>query len=170
MNNGPEDKVDLSRRAFLRGRPTESRPLGPPPPCIGGVASGPNPCTDCAGQPCIASCEPDVIRIHPLEHSLAGRAYLSFSEAGCTFCGDCFTACPVAGPLPGGRPAPVGLAVLSREQCLAWDGVVCLSCKIACTWEAITFDDQRRPTVQDGTCTGCGFCVPVCPTQAIIVP
>ena len=169
MSRDRDKGVDHSRRAFLRGRPAQTRPLGPPPPCITGRILEPNPCSDCIGQPCLDSCDPDVIRIHPQDHHLAGRAYLSFAESGCTFCGDCFKVCPVADPLSAGRPTPVGLASLSRDLCLPWDGVVCLSCKIACTWDAITFDSQRRPSVQQATCTGCGFCVPVCPTQAINV-
>ncbi len=169
MTPGPGDKVDHSRRSFLKGRPVEIRPLGPPPPCITVENAAHNPCTDCLDQPCLRTCEPDVIRLHPPDHSLSGRAYLSFTETGCTFCGDCFKVCPVAAPTPVGSPAPVGLAALSRERCLAWDGVVCVSCKIACGWQAIAFDGQRHPSVVDAACTGCGFCVPVCPTQAIIV-
>ena len=169
MSGDRKDGVDLSRRSFLKGRPAESRPLGPPPPCINAQSATHNPCSDCPDQPCLASCEPDVIRIHPPDHNLSGRAYLSFAEAGCTFCGDCFEVCPVALPAPAGRPAPVGLAILSRELCLAWDGVVCISCKLACGWQAITLDGQRHPSVLDADCTGCGLCVPVCPTEAIFI-
>ncbi len=169
MSGDRENGIDLSRRAFLRGRSAETRPLGPPPPCIADRTREPNPCLECSGQPCLQSCEPDVIRIHPTGHRLVGRAYLTFAEAGCTFCGDCYKVCPVAGPLPAGPPTPVGLAVLSRKSCIAWDGVICQSCKIACTWEAITLDEKRRPSIRGDHCTGCGRCAPVCPTQAITV-
>jgi Fe-S-cluster-containing hydrogenase component 2 len=58
------------------------------------------------------------------------------------------------------------IAVLDRGTCMAWDGVICISCRLACDEQAIRFDD-RRPTIVDSACTGCTDCVDVCPSRAI---
>ena len=174
-----EETVDLGRRALLRGRLPDretgdpslrpSRPLGPPPPCIAGCAPGDNPCVECEA-PCVASCGETILRLHPEEHSLAGRAWLTFEATGCTFCDDCIEVCPQAEKAERGpAPARIGLALLSRDACLAWDDVICMSCKLACHYQAIRMDRRGRPEVVRENCTGCGFCAPVCPTDAIQV-
>ena len=62
----------------------------------------------------------------------------------------------------GGAP----VAVLDRGSCIAWDGVICISCRLACEPQAIAFEN-RRPTIIFNACTGCGDCIKLCPTQAI---
>jgi ferredoxin-type protein NapF len=49
---------------------------------------------------------------------------------------------------------------------MAWDGVICISCRLACDEQAVSFED-RRPTIVDSACTGCAACVDVCPSRAI---
>ena len=60
-----------------------------------------------------------------------------------------------------------GVASLDRDACVAWDGVVCISCRSACVDGAIVMDGRRRPHVQAASCTGCASCFDVCPTAAI---
>jgi ferredoxin-type protein NapF len=106
--------------------------------------------------------------LHPEGHTLAGVPYLSFEESGCTFCGDCVERCPATtGDEP--LPARIGLAHVDRDACVVWDGVVCMSCRWACPHEAVAMDRDGRPDIDTGACNGCGFCVPVCPTDAIHV-
>jgi Pyruvate/2-oxoacid:ferredoxin oxidoreductase delta subunit len=62
---------------------------------------------------------------------------------------------------------PAGPAMLDRAACMAWDGVVCMSCRFACDDLAIFMDGQGRPHVEDDRCIGCGSCAGVCPAQAI---
>jgi ferredoxin-type protein NapF len=107
-----------------------------------------------------------VIRLHPSEHSLAGTPYVTFEEAGCTFCGDCVKVCPAATDGAPGSPR-IGLAILDQAACIAWNGVICIRCQVSCTWSAIAMDAQGRPAVDADPCTGCGLCVSVCPTKAI---
>lgn len=56
-------------------------------------------------------------------------------------------------------------------KCLAQRNVVCRSCGEICEVAAIRFSPRiggaALPAIQDSTCTGCGECLPVCPTQAI---
>ena len=114
------------------------------------------------------TCEPGIIRLHPENHLLAGVPYLSFERGGCTLCNDCVERCPeTPGEVP--PPARLGLAVVDRAACVAWDGVVCVSCRLACPHQAIEMKGDMRPTVTTGACNGCGFCVSVCPTEAIRV-
>jgi len=68
-----------------------------------------------------------------------------------------------------GVPGKIGTALLDTIACLAWGGVVCMSCKFSCTWRAIMMDTLNRPSIDAGVCTGCGMCVSVCPKQAITI-
>jgi ferredoxin len=60
-----------------------------------------------------------------------------------------------------------GPAAIDRSACIAWNGVVCMSCRFACATGAIVMNTQNRPEVHEDDCTACGDCVPVCPTSAI---
>ncbi len=44
---------------------------------------------------------------------------------------------------------------------------MCFSCKDPCLSNAIEFLGMFRPSIKADLCTGCGFCVSVCPTQAV---
>ncbi len=62
------------------------------------------------------------------------------------------------------RVARIGAA------CVEPRGVVCRRCGEACDPGAIKFRLQRggaQPLLDISTCTGCGDCLPVCPTMAI---
>lgn len=61
----------------------------------------------------------------------------------------------------------VGLAQLDEGRCLSHQGVICQSCRAACASEALRFDARFRPEVEAERCTGCGFCIGVCPEQAL---
>jgi ferredoxin-type protein NapF len=158
--------VDAGRRAFLRGRfPTaRDRSLGPPPPALLGRAVEGNACVRC-DAPCVAACAPAIIRLHPEEHDLAGKPYLSFEAGGCTFCYDCVDTCPLETPQKASS-ARIGVAVLDWRACIVRDGVICMSCWSACDHAAVNRDARGRPGIDADACTGCGCCVSVCPTQA----
>jgi Na+-translocating ferredoxin:NAD+ oxidoreductase RNF subunit RnfB len=74
---------------------------------------------------------------------------------------------------PGNDPAAPKLAQISIA-CIAYaQNVVCRSCGDACEPAAIHFSPQpggtALPSVLAEQCTGCGDCVPVCPTSAILL-
>jgi len=109
-----------------------------------------------------------VIAIHEEGHALAGLPYLHFEAAGCTYCGDCLGACPMdLGEQAATTRPQIGLAVLDTARCLAWNGVICMSCQFACPERAIRADRQGRPAIDPAPCTGCGQCLAPCPEQAI---
>ena len=170
-------KIDGGRRAFLRGayltregRAEEKKrqnPLGPVPPWHRGLALA-TECIGCA-QPCVASCEPGIIRIHPQTHAHAGIPYLDFKTGGCTFCQACVEACPIDISVADNATPRIGTASLNRNSCIAWQDIICMSCSNACDDKAITTSYQRRAQVDAERCTGCGKCVAVCPVNALTI-
>ena len=68
---------------------------------------------------------------------------------------------------PNGIVPLAGPAAIDRSACIAWNGVVCMSCRFACSAGAIVMNTRNRPEVVEDDCTACGDCVPVCPTSAI---
>ncbi len=168
------DDVDTSRRAFLRGTyfshvgregdKQKHLPLGPPPPWHQDKLDT-DLCQDC-DAPCLSACEPRIIKRYPDGHLLAGRPYLNFAESGCTFCGDCASACPMKLDYAG-NPPKLGQVKLDIQSCLAWNDVFCISCRGHCDHGALSLDQRRRMHLDADACTGCGRCLPVCPNKAL---
>lgn len=120
-------------------------------------------CMECVGD-CVASCPEKIIVKEP------GQApHLDFSLSGCTFCGACVPACAACGGvLEADRTGIDAVALIDTAKCLGHQGVVCFACGDACKDKAIHFLGMFKPRVDLGACTGCGFCVGVCPTEAIL--
>ncbi|NLU35027.1 MAG: 4Fe-4S binding protein [Wolinella succinogenes] len=119
----------------------------------------PKLCPSCEA-PCAKACEEEIITIDK------GIPRLSFKERGCTFCQACALACPkgvLDASLPNKLNAEVSIDVMA---CLAWQKTLCASCKEVCDEGAIIFLGLFRPEIAP-SCTACGRCVGVCPTQAI---
>jgi ferredoxin-type protein NapF len=89
-------------------------------------------------------------------------------------CGDCVAAC--GGKALTADPAtdrPWELVAAIGDACLARRGVVCRSCGESCSEDAIYFrlraGGVAEPLLEQDACTGCGWCVGVCPTHAVLV-
>lgn len=151
---------DRSRRSLLQGR------LRPPPalrpPWALDEARFVDACTSCGK--CVAACPEQVL--------VCGEGGLPVFDprlGECSFCGDCATACGDAAFIATAE-TPWNLRARVGDACLAANGIVCSSCRDACGETAIRFPPTRAvplPQVTAERCTGCGACVPTCPTNAI---
>lgn len=88
---------------------------------------------------------------------------LDFHLGYCDFCGLCAEACPT-GALKPFDPLQdkIGVARVDESSCLAYTMGACEKCKGSCRFEALTFDELRRPVVDAARCNGCGECVDAC--------
>lgn len=125
-------------------------------------------CPACEDKACAASCDEQIIVI-----GAEGIPILNFSKSGCTFCEDCADACEqnALGILSLDNvhtsTSINARFTISTENCIAHHGVICFSCKEPCIDDAILFNGMFNPVIDMDRCTGCGFCIDKCPTQAI---
>ncbi|MEF3191892.1 MAG: 4Fe-4S binding protein [Campylobacterales bacterium] len=120
-------------------------------------------CRTCTDPLCQQACKEGIIRRND-----NGVPVLTFQERGCTFCGECATACPSASSLFNLEVKQIdAIANIDPFNCLAWHQTVCSSCRDRCLYEAIVFEGWRNPIINIDRCTGCGWCISPCPTQTI---
>ncbi len=117
-------------------------------------------CINCEGL-CGTVCEENIIIIQ--EDS---TPKLDFTNSGCTYCNKCAEACPnEVLNLKYKKLIDVKFEI-DVLSCISWNKTMCFSCKDPCIDNAIDFLAMFRPSIND-KCTSCGFCVKVCPTNAI---
>jgi len=158
--------VDLSRRRLLRGTLAGTASPRRPPWALAEKDFTAH-CDRCGD--CITACPEGIIRA-----GSGGFPEVDFGARGCSLCGDCLTACGVKAlrrdPEEG---APWDLAAEIGAACIAHYGVVCRSCGEACGEGAIRFrlrvGGAAEPMLDRDLCTGCGWCVGVCPVRAVRV-
>jgi ferredoxin-type protein NapG len=96
---------------------------------------------------------------------------LTFANDACTFCDLCRQVCPTAviGEVDPYRPEDgrIGVAILHEDRCLAFTDNSCGICVDACPYEALEFDINSRPVVDEAKCNGCGVCVKICPANVL---
>lgn len=167
--------IDQSRRGFFTGAlltregkeqvKKKIQGSGLIPPGLEQTATYKN-CNSCPGH-CAKICPQKIIKRHPESHDLKGQPFLDFSIDGCTFCFECNEICP---SLINDNNAPIrqlGKAELSHDSCYAWNGIICMSCINTCPENLLKFDNSRKPSIEQDSCTGCGFCIKNCPPNAI---
>ena len=122
-------------------------------------------CPVCESQACVTSCEEKILFIGE-----DGTAQLSFASSGCTFCDDCAKVCEL-GVLSLEQSAYTEKIAadfrITTQGCVAHNSVICFSCKEPCMDDAILFNGMFNPVIDMNLCTGCGFCISVCPVDAI---
>ena len=158
--------VNLFRRRLLRGAIAETASPRRPPwaPAEADFTARCDRCGDC-----IPTCPEGIIRA-----GSGGFPEVDFAARGCTLCGDCLAACH--GKALRGDPEkdpPWHLVADIGAACIARLGVICRSCGEACGEGAIRFrlrvGGAAEPLLYGEACTGCGWCIGVCPVQAVRV-
>lgn len=157
---------NASRRRFLLGRrPENGRPVRPPWALAEELFT--DVCNRCMA--CAEACPQGI-----LVQGADGYPEADFTERGCTFCGECVTACKPAALVRGvgdGAWRPWPHRAIVGERCIAKSGTVCRTCADACNHGAIRVTlmqgGRASPEISAADCTGCGSCRAVCPVQAI---
>lgn len=143
----------------------EATPLKLRPPYGSSESLFQSECVKCESKACVTSCDEKIIFI-----SDDGTPALDFKQNGCTFCDECANACEMdVLSLQNEETSSWINAVfkISTQACVAHNGVICYSCKEPCIDDAILFNGLFNPVIDEEKCTGCGFCMSRCPTQAI---
>lgn len=129
-------------------------------------------CIKC--ERCVSVCPTNIVEPMGIERGLlqARTPLLNFSHGSCTFCDLCREVCPTAAigevdpDVP--REGRIGVAVLHEDRCLAFlQADSCGVCVDACAYKALSFDESRRPVVDEAKCNGCGECVRICPANVL---
>jgi len=120
-------------------------------------------CTTCEDKPCIPVCDEEIIKIDENK-----SVYLDFSKRGCTYCDACAEACDKEVLVLSDEINKIKAEIkLDLTSCIAWQNVICSSCRDVCYDNAIKFLGMLRPEINYENCTNCGFCIGVCPSYAI---
>lgn len=117
-------------------------------------------CISCEGL-CSTVCEENIIFI---QEDFTPK--LDFSNSGCTYCDECTKVCPNDVLKIEYKKIIDTKIEIDLLSCLSWNQTMCFSCKDPCLDDAINFLAMFRPSINDN-CTSCGFCIKVCPTNAI---
>lgn len=121
-------------------------------------------CSACGA--CARACPQQILRV------VGGRTVEIDFHAPCTFCGACAEACPEE-VFDRTLPKPWEARAVIGSGCLEAQGVSCRACEDACEARALRarpeLGGRSRMAVNLEACTGCGGCLPVCPTGAITV-
>jgi len=121
-------------------------------------------CIECETKDCKIACDEDVAIIQIQED---GTPTLNFAFNGCTFCDDCASACKDDVLQIDNKKNINAIFSIDIIKCMSWHNTMCFSCKDPCLDNAIEFLGMFRPEIKTDICTGCGFCLKVCPADAI---
>jgi ferredoxin-type protein NapF len=121
-------------------------------------------CKTCETPSCVASCLDGVIKRED-----AQPPKLDFSLRGCSFCGDCAVSCD-KDVFKESNDAKIYASIeIDAASCMAWHNTICKSCFDPCLDKAIDFLGLFYPSINPKKCTACGFCIGVCPANAITI-
>ncbi len=156
-----------SRRNFLRGNIT-NRVQSIRPPWSLSETLFLEKCSRC--DDCVDACPENIVA-----RDAEGYPIINFTHTGCTFCAECLESC-TTGALQGLRSdidQAWSHSMRISDSCLSVTGVVCRTCGDHCDEGAIQFTlltlGRSLPEINTSSCTGCGQCVPVCPSNSISI-
>jgi ferredoxin-type protein NapG len=119
---------------------------------------------------CVTACPYGTIRLAgpPGAHA-DNTPVITPANVPCYLCVDvpCAAACPSGALAPISRGSvKIGVAVVNRDACFAWQGSECGECIKACPVGATALvREGAGPKVLEDGCTGCGLCTNACPTR-----
>lgn len=120
---------------------------------------------------CMQACPYGIVTPVPLSESFVayGTPTIVFMNGSCDFCMRCTEVCPTGAITFGGASErDLGVAVVVKDACVAWDWAGCTVCHDICPVQgAITLDEQERPVVHADYCDGCGRCENACPSASL---
>lgn len=123
---------------------------------------------------CISVCPTSIVEPLGIEQGIlqARTPTLSYADDCCIFCDECRVVCPTGaiGDVDPYVPerGRIGVAMLHADRCLAFlQAGSCGVCVPACPYEALSYDEGRRPVVDALACNGCGECVKICPANVL---
>jgi len=119
-----------------------------------------NECYKCEAK-CATVCEEKIIKI-----ASDKTPYLDFSKSGCTYCDECAKVCEFKVLTLENKKFINATISINKNNCVSWHHTMCFSCKDPCLDNAIDFAAMFMPVINN-KCTGCGFCISKCPTNAI---
>ena len=121
-------------------------------------------CIECKEKECEKACEEKIITIEN------EKPIIKFGINGCTFCDKCALACSKdVLTLKNKKNKLNAEFIINTKKCLAWNNTLCFSCQDICSENAIIYKGMFNPIIDLDKCSGCGFCISVCPIDAIEV-
>jgi len=117
---------------------------------------------------CIHQCPENI-----LVTDFSGFPRVDFQKGGCSFCGECVDHCAPKALDKSASTRPWSISINIENNCLTHQHVVCQVCREQCDQGAIALVHKvgsvAVPTIKMDKCTGCGFCLAVCPVSAISI-
>ncbi|MDD4855890.1 MAG: 4Fe-4S binding protein [Sulfuricurvum sp.] len=117
-------------------------------------------CKTCEAM-CVVACEEKIIRLDGHK-----TPFLDFKTTGCSDCHKCLDVC-TPNVLNDPQRFISGHAKISMTSCMSHHETICFTCKEPCLENAIVFKGMFHPIILPEKCTGCGYCIAVCPSAAI---
>ncbi|MBD1564800.1 4Fe-4S binding protein [Vibrio sp. S12_S33] len=113
-------------------------------------------CTGCGN--CQAACPNEIINI------IDGLAEIDVSYTPCDVCGECQKACQTLALSQ--QETATGLIARISSTC---DNLTsyCNNCEGTCNFNALIWQENRTPSIDQEKCIGCGFCITTCFINAI---
>jgi len=131
------------------------------PPYYNDIDSFAKGCINCNNE-CATFCEENIIVINK-----DNTPIIDFTLGGCTYCDECANNCPNEVLNLENKKRIDAKFEIDILKCMSWHNTMCFSCKDPCLDDAIKFLGVFRPSIDEQLCTNCGFCVKVCPSDAI---